>query len=402
MRKLLGFLAFIAIAFAAPQINPQGIIVNPLPTNLSVSVWVNKDPGRTGEALYQTGEAMQIYVSVNRQAYVYLFNVNPDGSIDPILPNSYDRQNLLKAGEVRRFPPVGARYQFTVTGPQGSNYVLAVASRELLNVSSILSSGLDRVLVHGLSGLSKALSIVVAPIPEQDWVSSSLRYSVRQSSASSLPPVHTQGTLSIGSSPDGAAIYIDGSYYGATPRSITLRPGRYDLKIQAAGYQVYAAVARVAAGGVTRINARLAPIPKTGILGVTSIPGGAGVFVDGRQVGTAPMRTTLSAGAHTVVLEHQGYQDFSARVQINAGRLSRVDARLVPISSTLRVLGSVNAQVFVDGRLVGHIRNGYLSIQIEPGNHQLVVLAPGYRAYVTEVFTMPGTLSRLQVSLSRL
>jgi len=61
---------FLAGALAAPQLSPQGIIVNPVPTDLQVRVWVDKDPSKTGNPVYQIGERIQVSVQVNQDAYV--------------------------------------------------------------------------------------------------------------------------------------------------------------------------------------------------------------------------------------------------------------------------------------------------------------------------------------------
>lgn len=106
MRKLL--LAVLGLGAAlAQEINPQGIIVNPVPTDLEVQVWVDKDPAKRGNAVYRIGESIYIYVRVNQDAYVYLFNINADGRIDPILPNPYERDNFLRAGRPGVFPGGG-------------------------------------------------------------------------------------------------------------------------------------------------------------------------------------------------------------------------------------------------------------------------------------------------------
>ncbi|MCS7069705.1 MAG: PEGA domain-containing protein, partial [Meiothermus sp.] len=50
---VLASVATIAMA----QLRPQAIIVNPNPpTDLQVRVWVDKDPGKTGNPVYQFGE----------------------------------------------------------------------------------------------------------------------------------------------------------------------------------------------------------------------------------------------------------------------------------------------------------------------------------------------------------
>ncbi|MER3556174.1 MAG: PEGA domain-containing protein, partial [Meiothermus sp.] len=49
----LGLLGLSGLATAAPQLSPQSIIVNPVPTDLQVRTWVDKDPGKTGNPVYQ-------------------------------------------------------------------------------------------------------------------------------------------------------------------------------------------------------------------------------------------------------------------------------------------------------------------------------------------------------------
>jgi len=182
MRKLL--LAVLGLGAAlAQEINPQGIIVNPVPTDLEVQVWVDKDPAKRGNAVYRIGESIYIYVRVNQDAYVYLFNINADGRIDPILPNPYERDNFLRAGETRRFPPEGARYRYTITGPEGEDRILAVASRRPLSVAEILDVERGEVRVQGWEGLARALSIVIKPVPAKDWVTDVARYYVGRGEA---------------------------------------------------------------------------------------------------------------------------------------------------------------------------------------------------------------------------
>lgn len=118
MRKLL--LAVLGLGAAlAQEINPQGIIVNPVPTDLEVQVWVDKDPAKRGNAVYRIGESIYIYVRVNQDAYVYLFNINADGRIDPILPNPYERDNFLRAGRPGVFPRRGPATATPSPAPRG-------------------------------------------------------------------------------------------------------------------------------------------------------------------------------------------------------------------------------------------------------------------------------------------
>ncbi|ADH64857.1 hypothetical protein Mesil_3019 [Allomeiothermus silvanus DSM 9946] len=171
MKRFLGVLLLGLVAYAQPRISPQGIIVNPMPTDLQVNTWVDKDPSGSGSPTYTIGEYIILYVQVNQDAYVYLFNINADGKIDLILPNPYDRDNFLRSGQAKAFPPRGARYTLTVSGPEGLDRVLAVASKRPLSLAEIADVQSGDVRVQGAENLARALSIVVTPLPSREWVS---------------------------------------------------------------------------------------------------------------------------------------------------------------------------------------------------------------------------------------
>ena len=52
---------------------------------------------------------------------------------------------------------------------------------------------------------------------------------------------------------------------------------------------------------------------------VTTTPGGARVFVDGRELGVSPIKANLAAGRHFVATEKQGYERVSAELVLEIG-----------------------------------------------------------------------------------
>ncbi len=173
-------------AAAAPKISAQSIIVNPVPTSLAVQVWVNRDPYGSGTPNYRIGEKISISTRVSENAYVYLFNINPDGTTDQILPNRLGSGNYVRAGQVRSFPAPGDNFQFNIAGPYGLNKVLVIASRSQLNLSQLSSytggSAFATVKPQDPGRLAQALSIVVdpveQPVPQQNWTSDAVQYNV--------------------------------------------------------------------------------------------------------------------------------------------------------------------------------------------------------------------------------
>ncbi|WP_243093644.1 PEGA domain-containing protein [Thermus thalpophilus] len=395
MRKLL--LAVLGLGAAlAQQLSPQGILINPVPTDLAVKVWVDKDPAKRGNAVYQVGEPIYIYVNVNQDAYVYLFNINADGRIDPILPNAYERDNFLRAGETRRFPSEGARYRYTVTGPEGEDRILAVASRRPLSLQEILDVEGNRVKVQGAEGLARALSIVIEPIPARDWVTDVARYYVGRVSAPPTTPA--TATLAVDSRPQGAEVYLDGRFQGRTPLSLSVNPGRQEVEVRLPGFQPYRVAVNPRPGERVQIFAQLVPEPRQGTLAVSSTPSGAEVYVGGSLRGRTPLSLALPEGRYEVELRLSGYEPYRARVEVRRGETTRLEVRLNPIRTGTLFLESspAGAEVYLNGQLKGRTP---LRLALEEGTYRVELRLPGYEPYTASLRVERGRETRLAASL---
>ena len=390
-----------ALAFAGAKITPQGIVVNPVPGDLKVKVWVDRDPGKTGNATYRIGDPIYVYVSVTREAYVYLFDVKPNGEIDLFLPNPYDRRNRLKPGETRRFPQPGARYRFTIDGPPGEELVLAIATKRPLTSREIGDLERGEVKIRGLRALSRALSIVLDPLPRNDWASDWARFRVVGEGPPPPPPAPQNATLDVRSDPSGAQVYLDGDYLGRTPLIVSVSPGRHQVEVRKAGYAPYRASVRVAPGERVRVYARLLPEVESGRLAVRSKPEGARVYLDGAYRGRTPLELELEPGVYDLRLTLPGYAEYRERVRVRSGETTYVYARLAPEKARLVVRTNVRARVFLDGYELGWTKDGQFSASVRGGRRWLVVMAPGYVPYVEEVVLEPGESLVIRVELRR-
>lgn len=74
-----------------------------------------------------------------------------------------------------------------------------------------------------------------------------------------VPPPRNQrdGEVRIDSTPTRADVYIDGFYYGTTPITIALPPGRYEVELYRRGYRDWRRWIRVEEDGRERISVRL-------------------------------------------------------------------------------------------------------------------------------------------------
>jgi len=408
MRKILILLAFaLPLAFAQKiVISPEAIVVNPNPApNFNVDVSLDKGGSRP---VYQLGENVRISVRVSQSAYVYLFSVKPDGEITQILPNRYDREgqnNRLNAGESRTFPPSNARYSFSIAPPRGLSKVIAVASKQQLDTREIaqFKSGDNFASGSGgQDGFVHGFAIVVKPVPQQDWVTSTALYYVGDA-----PQQPAFGNLRIDSSPQQAQAYVDGNYVGTTPTNFGTHPGRHDVKVTKDGYETFQTSVNVRPGETQTVRAQLQPIRRTGTVSFDSNPRGANVYLDGNHVGSTPTgRMNVDAGNHTVRFSLPGYQDANVSFSLARGEDRQVSTSLQRASGTLIIQANVGGAIaFVDGRQVGTIPSGSgrLSVpNLDPGQHELTLVAPGFRTYVSGFNIQSGQTARLSASQSHL
>lgn len=406
MRKLISLLllSFVTATFAQNVIiNPQGIVVNPNPS-FGVDVRLNKG-GDTPS--YQIGENISISVTVTEDSYIYLFNVRSDGEVVQILPNELDqegRNNYLRAGQTKTFPPPGANYTFVIDGPTGLDKVIAVASRDQLSTRTLVNFTQGEQMFSsniGEEGFASALSIIVNPLPRGNWVTDATHFWV-----GSPPAQPTTGTVTIESSPSGAQVFVGGDYVGRAPVSYTARGGTYNVRVEADGYQTFTQSITIRNGQHTGINASLSPVRRTGTVSFHSSPQGASVYVGGNHLGTTPLNNqNLEAGTYTARFERDGYTSASVSFTVNADTRQTVRGNLTAQTGNLRIRANVGgAQVYLDGNHQGAIPSGSGVLDLtglNPGTYELVVVAPGFTTHTSTVRINPGSTSDVRVQQQR-
>jgi hypothetical protein len=333
--SILATLMLVTTAFAqGPVISPLAIVINPQPA-FDVEVWVDRDETGAAAPVYDVGEEIRFGVRVSDDAYVYLFNLRSDGQIQQILPNRFEpegRDNFLRAGETRTFPPAGARYAFQVEPPHGLDRVIAVASQRELPTQDLVAFERGAEFATGRMDeeqFARALSIVVDPVPQREWVTDTALFYVGE-----RPARPEFGTLRIESTPPDAAAYVDGQFVGYTPTDFHVRPGEHVVRMEHPEYRHFETTASVRGGETHQLRAALREPVRRGALVVTGNVGGARVFLDGEQVGrladvTGELRVDdVSAGRYPLQVTAPGFEDAEVTVTVRADETSFVDVDL--------------------------------------------------------------------------
>ena len=225
-----------------------------------------------------------------------------------------------------------------------------------------------------------------------------------------VPPVQN-GAIYAQSNPSGAAIYMNGNYYGYSPITIpNLPPGSYSMKATLSGYTpdtqlIYVYYGQTAAYYPT-LQQSPTPPRSTGTVYAKSSPNGAQVIVDGTYNGVTPMTLTLYPGNHNIVLKLSGYNDWSTSVYVTAGSSQTINPGLTSAIFGSLSIGSApaGASVFMDSAYQGITNpSGGLTLNNLPsGSHIIKVTASGYNDWIETVYVKPNANTYVPVVMTRI
>ena len=194
---------------------------------------------------------------------------------------------------------------------------------------------------------------------------------------SSVPPPATgNGTLTVGTSPEGATVFVDGVNRGLTPLNLSLSPGEHVLELVTNGERRRIPVTLPAGGQVSHYF----DLPKTSPTGTGSLQvrtdrPGVRVTVDGQPFGRTPtVVTSLTPGLHQVLLETDT-ERVSEQVQIEEGVTASLVVPMkggVPASGGsgwISISAPAEVQIYENQRLLGTSRTD--RIMVPAGRHDL-------------------------------
>jgi hypothetical protein len=243
----------------------------------SVRIW-------TDRTAYRLGDPVRVYFRVTRNAYVYIFDTEPDGVTHQILPNFYDQENYVRGGITYSIPD--ASYELRVTGPAGWETLRIVAVEQRCWVldeyergfrrsapfperpagATALREKLERYIDQSKtepSQLRREGELKIAPYPypyvRPYYCESSTSFEVLGGYRVREPQREDFGELTITSKPSGARVYVDGSYEGTTPQTLDLSSGSHEVVLVKPGYESWRTTVFVDPGGRQRLKARLVP-----------------------------------------------------------------------------------------------------------------------------------------------
>jgi PKD repeat protein len=188
------------------------------------------------------------------------------------------------------------------------------------------------------------------------------------------------GSLAVTSTPEGAAILIDGASTSVTTNATLdgIAVGTHTVTLKKDGYADTTADVTVAYNETAALHLDL--VEARGSIAVASTPTGAAIWLDGIDTGmtTNAILENVAAGEHTVTVKKAGYADASATVAVADDEIATVSFTLTaPAGSIVVTSAPDGARIVLDGAETGETTNATLT-NVPVGTHTVRVSLDGY------------------------
>jgi hypothetical protein len=115
--------------------------------------------------IYYNGDKLNVNVEVTKDSYVYIFVKDEDNKVYQYYPNKYQKENLVKANEILKFPDTRI-FDMILDSPKGKDSlvnIIVLAGKEPINFLGFkysdecgLSIGEYRDFIVQVAGVDKS------------------------------------------------------------------------------------------------------------------------------------------------------------------------------------------------------------------------------------------------------
>jgi hypothetical protein len=375
-------------AFGIVSYDLQKVIIVPEKPqgSLEVSIWLDRDNG----SLYYSGEEVKVFFKTNKDAYIAIYDITPNGEIQLIFPNGYDRNNFVKANVTNTLPTGNAttRYRLQLTSETGGGkeiFQIVASTTPLGFLDDLLRKVQSGEIFPKASSSADdfVVSKVIPVLDKQEYAVSTAWFY--------LDIMPSTGRARITTTPSGAIIYIDGKMVGTSPINIDLDVGNHIVTAYRDGYRTETRQFIVESGRTTEVRIDLQKFVSNYQLSLTTNPSAADIYIDNRYMGRSPLTVTLEEGTKNLRVEKAGYETYTETFVLNRSMSKTVTLKTQVRNFQLSLVTNPSAaDIYIDNRYMGR---SPLNITLEEGTKNLRVEKAGYETY-TETFVLDRSISK--------
>lgn len=374
---LVSFLIVLAaVSFGVVTYDLQKVIIVPEKPQgtLEVTIWLDRDNG----SLYYSGEEVKTYFKVNKDAYVAIYDITPNGEIQLIFPNGYDRDNFVRANRNYTLPTDSAttRYRLQLTSETGGGKEIfqIVASTQPLGFLDDLLKKVQSGDVFPKASSSAddfVVSKVIPVIDKQEYAVSTAWFY--------LDIMPNKGYARITTTPSGAILYVDGKNIGTSPITLELDEGNHIVTAYRDGYRTETRQFTISAGRTVDIKIDLQKLVSNYQLSIATNPSSADVYIDNRYVGRSPLNLTLEEGTKNLRIERSGYETYYETFVLDRSLSKNITLKPIVVNYQLSLITNPSsADVYIDNTYMGR---SPLNLTLPEGTKNLRIEKSGYETY---------------------
>jgi serine/threonine protein kinase len=222
--------------------------------------------------------------------------------------------------------------------------------------------------------------------------------------------------LTLLTQPSSATVIIDNDSIGKSPiNKLSLKPGRYSLKISKADYFPIDTTVVLKPGNnlslsfllkssivqnEVRISEKVTTptrsIPtksvSNALIKVNSEPGAAEVYINGKFKGNTPLNIAdIPPGEYQLTFKKDGYAINQNQVNLKSGQNRDLNVNLSPLTGSLHIITNPpSANVIIDGKKTTDSNTPVKLDNIPVGKHKLEVQKDGYASITEEIEVKEG------------
>lgn len=204
--------------------------------------------------------------------------------------------------------------------------------------------------------------------------------------------------VSVTSAPDGAEIFIDEESTGLfTPAVVPVPSGEHEIRLKKPGHRSHQQRLYISARQPMALDP-VSLVRADSLLTIRTQPAGAGITLNGKFRGEAPLELALKSGqAYRVRAFKSGYESTQQQLTLESGAERDLDLKLPRLTGSVAInVLPANAQVYVDGKLRG---TGDQQLTLPSRAHKIEVKLPGYAGYTKSLTPKSGLKQALKVKL---
>ncbi len=203
--------------------------------------------------------------------------------------------------------------------------------------------------------------------------------------------------ITLGSTPQGAEVKLDGERLGITPTTVLVPAGSHQIVLKLPGYAPLQIDLETVAGEPKNLG-MLDLVPASGVIELKTSPVAANVSLDGNFLGPSPLEIEISPNdVHRISVSLPGYKRESKEIKLSPGERKALRVLLQPRYGELHFnLKPKTAELIINGKSRG---SGNTTLLLPATPQRIEIRRQGYASNTQIVTPVPDFPLSIDVNL---